>query len=269
MERKIDFLADRSDQSYLDEIRRVAKLLKKESLTKKEFSKHGLVTAEPIARRFGGWNIALEKAGLKTSVERNISEDDLFAEIDRLWKMLGHRSSYAEFSKHAKYSESPLRKRFGSYLKAIEAFCLSRNNQRQTEQSSSTILSSPEVKTTTYKKTSEQFYGEPINFRGFRHAPINEQGVVFLFGMVSRELGFFIEAVQQGFPDCEGKYLHDKQKNIWARARIEFEYKASNFQKHGHDASKCDFIVCWEDDWPDCPISVIELKSELPSLPND
>ncbi|MBX9788237.1 MAG: hypothetical protein K2Y37_04935 [Pirellulales bacterium] len=41
-----------------------------------------------------------------------------------------------------------------------------------------------------------------------RHAPINEQGVVYLFGMVSRELGFYIEAIQQGFPDCEGKYLH-------------------------------------------------------------
>jgi len=34
-----------------------------------------------------------------------------------------------------------------------------------------------------------------------------EQGVVYLFGMVSRELGFYIEAVQQGFPDCEGRFF--------------------------------------------------------------
>ena len=32
-----------------------------------------------------------------------------------------------------------------------------------------------------------QLYGEPIDFRGLRHAPINEQGVVYLFGMVSRD----------------------------------------------------------------------------------
>ena len=118
------------------------------------------------------------------------------------------------------------------------------------------------------RKSPTQLYGEPIDFRGFRHAPINEQGVVYLFGMVSRELGFYIEAVQQGFPDCEGKYLHDKKKHLWAKARIEFEYLASNFQDHGHDAEQCDFIVCWINDWPECPINVIELRTELRKLPS-
>jgi hypothetical protein len=111
-----------------------------------------------------------------------------------------------------------------------------------------------------------QFYGEPFDFRGLRHAPINEQGVVYLFGMVSRELGFYVESIQQGFPDCEAKYLHDKGKNLWARARIEFEFRAAAFKEHGHDAGQCDFIVCWVNDWPDCPVRVIELKKELLKL---
>jgi hypothetical protein len=46
-------------------------------------------------------------------------------------------------------------------------------------------------------------YGDPIDFRGLRHAPVNEDGVVLLFGMVARELGYLVEAVQAGFPDCE------------------------------------------------------------------
>ena len=104
-----------------------------------------------------------------------------------------------------------------------------------------------------------QLYGEPIDFRGLRHAPINEQGVVYLFGMVSRELGFYVEAIQQGFPDCEGKYLYDQKKNLWAKARIEFEFCASSFKDHGHDPGGCDFVVCWINDWPDCPMTVIEL----------
>jgi hypothetical protein len=117
-------------------------------------------------------------------------------------------------------------------------------------------------------RRAQQLYGEPIDFRGLRHAPINEQGVVYLFGMVSRELGFSIEALQQGFPDCEGKYLFDKKKNLWAKARIEFEFKASNFREHGHPSDQCDFIVCWQNDWPDCPISVIELSKEILKLPS-
>jgi hypothetical protein len=48
-------------------------------------------------------------------------------------------------------------------------------------------------------------YGPPIDFRGLRHAPINEQVVVFLFGMVSYKLGFIVEAVHASFPDCETK----------------------------------------------------------------
>ena len=38
-----------------------------------------------------------------------------------------------------------------------------------------------------------QLFGSPINFRGLRHAPINELGVVYIFGMVSYELGFIVE----------------------------------------------------------------------------
>jgi hypothetical protein len=86
--------------------------------------------------------------------------------------------------------------------------------------------------------------------------------------MVSRELGFSVEALQQGFPDCEGKYLHDKSRQLWAKARVEFEFKASNFREHGHDDNECDVIVCWENNWPDCPLRVVELRSEIMRLPS-
>jgi hypothetical protein len=45
--------------------------------------------------------------------------------------------------------------------------------------------------------------GDPIDFRGLRHEPVNESGVIFLFGMVAKELGYYVEAVQAGYPDCE------------------------------------------------------------------
>jgi hypothetical protein len=55
-------------------------------------------------------------------------------------------------------------------------------------------------------------YGSPIDFRGLRHEPVNEQGVVFLFGMLARELGYAVEAVQTGYPDCEAKRQIDVGK---------------------------------------------------------
>ena len=55
------------------------------------------------------------------------------------------------------------------------------------------------------KLIGRPIYGDPIDFRGLRHEPVNEQGVVFLFGMVAEQLEYLVEAIQDGFPDCEAK----------------------------------------------------------------
>jgi hypothetical protein len=103
------------------------------------------------------------------------------------------------------------------------------------------------------------FYGEIINYAGMLHAPVNEQGVVYLFALLSRSLGFTVEAIQSAFPDAVAKRQLRGQK-VFERVLIEFEFQSSSFQKHGHDASGCDLIVCWEHDWKDCPLEVIELQ---------
>jgi hypothetical protein len=96
--------------------------------------------------------------------------------------------------------------------------------------------------------------------------PINEQGVVFLFGMIAFEIGFIVESVATGFPDCEAKRCVSKKQDLWERVSIEFEYKSQNFLEHGHDPQKCDLIICWEDNWAECPIEVIELRSAIEAL---
>ena len=105
-----------------------------------------------------------------------------------------------------------------------------------------------------------------MDFRGLRHEPVNEEGVVFLFGMVAKELGYMIEAVQRGFPDCEAK--RQIAAGRWQRARIEFEFESRNFRDHGHPASGCDVIVCWRHNWAECPeqLEVLELSNAVKSL---
>jgi len=107
-------------------------------------------------------------------------------------------------------------------------------------------------------------FGELIDFRSLRHAPINENGVIYLFGMVSHEIGFMVEAVHAAFPDCEAK--RHIGENRYQRVRIKFEYKSSDFKSHGYDPAGADMIVCWIHDWPDCPLEVLELRSEIDKL---
>jgi hypothetical protein len=105
--------------------------------------------------------------------------------------------------------------------------------------------------------------GEPINFEGLIYGPLNENGVIFLFSKIHDKLGMNIEAIQASFPDAKGRR---KTAKGWEDIWIEFELRSKQFKVHGHDPKGCDIIVCWEHDWKDCPIEVIELKKEIERL---
>jgi hypothetical protein len=133
------------------------------------------------------------------------------------------------------------------------------------------VIQPPNSPTAQSKKEMEERikmeiaeFGELIDFRGLRHAPINEKGVIYLFGMVGHELGFMVEAVHAAFPDCEAK--RHIGENRYQRVRIKFEYKSSNFTSHGYDPAGADMIVCWIHDWHDCPLEVLELISAIDEL---
>jgi len=110
--------------------------------------------------------------------------------------------------------------------------------------------------------------GSPMRLPALAYEPVNEMGVVMLFGMVAHQLGFIVEAVQAGYPDCEAKM--EVEPGRWQHIRIEFEYESRTFKNHGHDARKCDLIVCWRHNWKNCPpnLQVLELSSVLRKLQN-
>ena len=252
MDYNVKRLSDYSEESLLDELRRVAKKIGKDTMTFKEFeTAGGRISGGPLVRRFGSWNAALEKAGISKSVIRNISDEDLFAEMGNLWDRLGRQPTGREMRGLGRFSENPYKRRFGSWLHAVEAFVRWKNTGRFPRRSS---------------RTKKAKYGKQIDFLGLRHAPLNKQGVIYLFGMLSKRLGFIIEAVRTDFPDCEGKRRIPGKRGRWERVAIEFEYKSSNFKEHRHNPNECDVIVCWENDWKDCPVEVISLKELMSKI---
>lgn len=222
-----------------------------------------------------------------TKVDLSLTKDSMtksfFLEIGRVWRLKGKRPTESAFNSSGKYSVKPYKKRWGSFGSAVDLYLAqygepNTRDHRNSDSSSpdeAKFVSPPESKVIIPpihkpSKTSRRdriLYGEPMDFRGLRYAPINEQGVVYLFGMVSRELGFLIESVRTEFPDCEGKRATNKTGTHWEHVRIEFEYKSKNFFEHGHDPDGCDLIVCWLHDWKDCPLEVLELRSVIPLLP--
>ena len=114
-------------------------------------------------------------------------------------------------------------------------------------------------------ESKQSIVGDLINFRGLVYSPLNENGVVFLFGKVAEDLNMYIEEIKPGFPDCIARRFMGKG---WERLRVEFEYTSKNFKQHGHNPEDCDLIICWEHNWKDCPLEVIELKDRIKEMEN-
>lgn len=110
-------------------------------------------------------------------------------------------------------------------------------------------------------KTSRRIYGDLLGFKSLSRAPVNEMGVVYLFGVLHEVFDLEIESIQSGFPDCIARRRIGNGR--WEELRIEFEFESKAFLVHGHDPSQVDIVVCWYHNWRECPsdIEVIELSS--------
>ena len=121
------------------------------------------------------------------------------------------------------------------------------------------------------QKTGGRTYGRPHGYYGnLVCEPSCEQEVVVLFAMICKYLQYYILGVwQDSFPDCEA--MRVESGGSLRRVRIEFEYKSKEFVPHVHNPSGCDVIVCWKDNWKDCPqnIEVLELSKIVQQLKSE
>lgn len=105
--------------------------------------------------------------------------------------------------------------------------------------------------------------GEPIHFRGLRFAPVNKQGVIYIFGMVAHELGFIVESLLTGEPDAQARRKLEESPQHWEQVRLQFAFKSSEFAALGFSEEHADLIVCWIHDWDESPLEILELRSTI------
>ncbi len=268
--------------SIIKEIQRVARDKNKNQLAKSEFITETGISNWQIYQLFDGWREACELAGLDPHYQ-NVAIDDnaLFEEMYRVFSEQPAICTRTRFGKLAKYSVDTYKKRFGQWQQVLSAFKKWIDDRGIEFPYYDDLTSSlkPRTKNTIGLKDHQSsdvrfwqgkgktVYGSVLSFRGLQHEPINEQGVVFLFGMVCHELGFIVEAIKTGYPDCKAKRRVNKPRDLWEEVTIEFEFNSRNFKEHGHNPEHCDVIVCWKHDWLECPIEVLELSSAIKSLP--
>ncbi|MFZ5993533.1 MAG: homing endonuclease associated repeat-containing protein [Thermodesulfobacteriota bacterium] len=119
------------DETFLEDLRRVAQQLGKNSVTMEEYAEHGVYHSSTVQRRFGSWFVALEKAGLgKARSDLNIPVEKCIADLKQVAERLGKGSvTQREYSKYGQFSPNTLVRRFGSWQAALEENGLKRTRQ--------------------------------------------------------------------------------------------------------------------------------------------
>jgi hypothetical protein len=295
---------DTERAALVEAIQNIAKDLGADSVPRHEFLRKTGFSERKILVLFGSYNELVVAAGLKpqpfpTADSPKYSDEELLNQIVRVLRLPNSRLTRIYFDQNSESGKSSgIERRFGGWIAALRLASsrLDANTEKQLIERVNSYVSpsasdgqngpvrsaanettdgeseSPALESDASHQLldgSANLYGDFINFRGLQHAPVNEQGVVFLFGMICRELGYVVEIVKPGFPDCEAKRRIRGKSGMWQRVRIEFEFQSRSFRSHGHDPDQCDLIVCWEDNWTDCPIEVLELSKVLKGLPKE
>jgi hypothetical protein len=227
---------------------------------------------QDMTRFFGSYTAALKACGLtKTGSGMRAQTKDLLLDWAKVARALKKIPTVYEYERDGLYSEVPFRGRFGMFSKVPKAMKLYvKENELEGEWQD--VLQLIDNHVPGKRLTQQEILGQskskilperPVYGRLLRPsplvcAPVNEQGVIFLFGALAERMGFQMLRIQTEYPD--GEALRMMSENRLQRVRIEFEFESRNFLRHNHDPAFCDLIVCWEDNWPDSPLEVIELK---------
>jgi Homing endonuclease associated repeat/HNH endonuclease len=180
-----------SDEEILDDLRKVAKLLGKETVTCSEYGHSGKASSGTIVRRFGSWNNGLEKAGLKAKVKKSISDDDLFENLKRMWIELGRQPKYSEVKfPFSRFSTATYEKKFGRFSEALKRFVVWVNSDRQDQSQESTdaggmaevVTQSPSTKPRSRREVSDRQRFRILVRDGFRcracgASPLRQPGI--------------------------------------------------------------------------------------------
>jgi hypothetical protein len=277
-------------QHILNSIAKVAKKLGR-APSRAAFTSRSGISAFFVLQRFRSWSDAVRAAGLRPYTRNAKVENRALLEDwgNTVRKNRGVLPRHI-YRRKAKYNPCTLANRFGGWTSVPEAFRkfakgkrkwadvvalvpapkarVQIKKEKQGRPNEEAVPRTPASKRRHVPLKDRATYGNPTHFRGLRHEPVNEQGVVLLFGMLAKELGYLVEAVQKGFPDCEAKRRIAPER--WQRVHIEFEFESRNFRDHGHPSTGCDVIVCWRHNWDECleNIEVVELSSVIKSLAN-
>lgn len=147
----------------LDDLKRVADELGLNKISSRQYDANGgRYSSGTIGARFGGWNNAVEKAGLNLVYFREISDLELFKNLEAVWVNIGKQPVFRDMKPpNSKYSTHQYVTKFGTWRRALESFVEFINSGKDDEETINT--DEPVVHTTVvFKHKTKRFPSERL-----------------------------------------------------------------------------------------------------------
>lgn len=110
-------------EEFIEDVCAVAKRLNKNTLTTREYNKYGKFHSRTIFKRFDSWLQVLELSGLEKSIKYGTTVEELFENLEAVWRTLGRQPRFREMEKPlSRYGVKAYTRRFGSWRNALKSF---------------------------------------------------------------------------------------------------------------------------------------------------
>ena len=112
-----------TNPELIADLQRIARQVGTSHVAQNAYRRLGTYSSTVMKTRFGSWNKALEAATLPPSHRRDLSIEELFANVIAVWTTLGRQPRKRDMIKPvSKFTPDPYVKRFGGWLAAMRAF---------------------------------------------------------------------------------------------------------------------------------------------------
>lgn len=133
-----DFLISYDDKQLISELQRIARVLKKEGLSRADIDEHGRVSSGTVIKRFGSLRKALQAAALRPTRFMKASDEELLEILIDLWTRTLEEEGRRPFRKDLKLYGFPVSgdtcvRKYGSWKAALVRAAETADNQGDPE----------------------------------------------------------------------------------------------------------------------------------------
>lgn len=220
------------------------------------------------------WTYYCEKAGYRPkTVIKSISDEVYFKRLRKAIKVLGRRPKTSECKKFGLTFGKKRWPTLGDFIKTATSKGvvklpnsekvqrvkkLPNEDKKSSQKEHNNVLSEfprpiPPIPEKTKRKKWER-----TGIVGFPYVPQDESGVIALFAILCAKGTIPWQIIELNSGKGIDAICYDDQQR--REIRVEFKYILSR-SNWNHPFDSFDYLVCWENRWPDFPKQVWELKS--------